>query len=77
MATFREGSKTNFRLIMYSHSSTKSENFAKIGPVDVEIICLSGIVKNKEINYKQQQNIACCACVQQPGGLIIVHQSLL
>jgi len=49
MATFREGSKTNFRLIMYSHSSTKSENFAKIGPVDVEIIGLSGIVKNKEI----------------------------
>jgi len=29
--------KTNFRLIIYSHSSAKPEKLAKIGPVDVEI----------------------------------------
>jgi len=37
--------KTNFRLIVYSRSSTKPENLAKIGSVDVEITALTGIVK--------------------------------
>jgi len=49
----RDRKKTNFRLIIYSHSSTNPENFAKIGSVDVEI-GLTKIAKNK----KNQQNIA-------------------
>jgi len=36
--------KTNFILIIYNHSS---ENMAKIGTVDFDIIGLTGIVKNK------------------------------
>jgi len=48
--------KTNLISIIYSHSSTNPDNFAKIGPVDVEIIGLTEIVKNKI--YKQQQNIS-------------------
>jgi len=46
-ATYR---KTNFRLIISSHSFTNRENLPKIekiGPVDFEIIGLTGIVKNK------------------------------
>jgi len=39
--------KTNFRLITRSHSSINQENFVKIGPVDFDIIGLTGIVKNK------------------------------
>jgi len=35
------GSKTDLRLIIYSHSSTNPENVAKIDPVDVEIIGLT------------------------------------
>ena len=33
----------------YSHSSTNSENFVKLGhdPVDIELFVLTGIVKNK------------------------------
>jgi len=38
----------NFRLIIYSHSSANPENLAKIGRVDVEIIGLKEIVKNKK-----------------------------
>jgi len=47
-------------LITYSHSSTKSENLPKIGPIDIEIIGLIEIAKNKykEINKKQRQNIS-------------------
>ena len=41
-----------------SHSSTNRENLAKIGPVDLNIIDLREIVKNKEINKKQRQNIS-------------------
>jgi len=41
-------------LIVYSHGSTHPANVAKIGPLDVVIINLKGIVK---INKKQQQNI--------------------
>jgi len=37
--------KTNFRLIICCHSSTDTENLAKIGPVDFEIIGRKGIVK--------------------------------
>jgi len=40
--------KTNFRLITYSHSSTKSENLAKIGQVALEIIGLTGTAKNNK-----------------------------
>jgi len=44
--------KTNFRLIIYSHSSTNPEKLAKTSPVDFEIAGLTGIVKNKYI-YKK------------------------
>jgi len=37
--------KANFRLIVYSHSSTNLENLANISLVDFEIICLAEIVK--------------------------------
>jgi len=40
-ATSVERSKTNFRLFIYSHSSTKPANWLKIGPVDVQIIGLT------------------------------------
>jgi len=40
--------KTNFRLIKYSYSSINSENLAKIGLIDFEVIGLAGIVKNYE-----------------------------
>jgi len=36
--------RINFRLFIYSHSSTNPVNFAKIGPVDFEIIGLTEIV---------------------------------
>jgi len=32
---------------MHSHSSTNCENLAKMGPVDVEIVGLTGIVKKE------------------------------
>jgi len=53
MATSLEGSKTNFKLIIYSHSFTNLENLAKIGRVDFEIISLIHI---GIMNKKQQQN---------------------
>jgi len=37
--------KTNFRLTIYSHSSTSPENLEKIGPIDFEINGLTRIVK--------------------------------
>jgi len=40
--------KTNFRLIIYSRSFTNPEKLVKIGPVDFEIIGLTGIVKIKK-----------------------------
>ena len=40
-------SKTNFRLIIYGHSSTNPANLAKIHLVDFEIIGVKGIVINK------------------------------
>ena len=53
----KDRKKTNFRLIIYSHSSTNPENLAKIGPVILEIIglILIGIVKNKERNRRRTQ----------------------
>ena len=39
--------KTNFRLIIYSHSSTEPANLAKIGAVDFEITGPTQIDKNK------------------------------
>jgi len=48
--------KNNFRLIIYSHSSTNPEHLVKIGPAHVEIIGLIGIVK-KAVSKKQQQNM--------------------
>jgi len=39
--------KTNFRLIVFSRSSTKSKTLAKISPVDVKMLGLTQIVKNK------------------------------
>jgi len=46
MATSLEGSKNNLKRIIYSRRSANSENMAKIGPVDFEIIGVTGIVKN-------------------------------
>jgi len=51
--TALEESKNLLPIDVYLQSSTNPENLAKIGPVDVEIIGLAEIVKNK----KQQQNI--------------------
>jgi len=49
VATFLEGSKkTDFRWLIYSHSSTNRENLEKIGRVDFEITGLTEIVKNKK-----------------------------
>ena len=64
---FKQSLAQSSRQNIYLHSSTNPENLAKIGPVDVEIIGLTGIVKNK----KQQQNIqpAGPVAVQQQGGL--------
>ena len=42
MATSPEGSKTNFRMIIYTQSSANSENLAA---VDVEIIGLTNLLK--------------------------------
>ena len=47
MAMYLQVSKTDFRLITHSISSTNCENLAKIGRVDSEIIGLTGIVRNK------------------------------
>jgi len=48
----RHGEQTNFRLIIYSHSSANPANLVKIGPLDVELISLTAVVNNK----KQQQS---------------------
>ena len=63
--------KTNFRLVIYSHSSTNPENLAKIGLVVVEIIGLTRIVKNID-KQKQRQNISppVAAASEQPGRLM-------
>jgi len=46
-ATTLEGSKkTNFSLITHSLISTNLANLAKIGPVNVELIGLTGVVTN-------------------------------
>ena len=39
----------NYRLIIYSHSSTQPENLVKLGhdPIDIQIFVLAEIVKNK------------------------------
>ena len=39
--------KINFNLFIYSHICIKPENLVKTGPVDLEIIGLTKIVKNK------------------------------
>jgi len=44
---------TDKYIFICSHSFTNPGNLAKIGPVDVEIVVLIGIVKNK----KQERNI--------------------
>jgi len=44
MARPLKDQKTNFRLIIYSHSSNDSENLALIGPADVEVI---GLARNR------------------------------
>jgi len=51
--------KTNYRSFIYSQSSINPVNLAKIGLVDVEIIGLTEIIKDKEkIIKKQRQNIS-------------------
>jgi len=50
--------KTNFRLTIYSHSSTNPEILAKIGPLPFEINGLTGIVKNK---YKIRNRSRTCS----------------
>jgi len=37
--------KTNFRSFIYSHSSTNPAHLVKIGPVDLEIIVPTKIIK--------------------------------
>jgi len=69
MATCLEGSKNYFRLIIYSHSSTKPEHLAKIGPIDFEIIGLTAIVNNKYKITNRSRTYNPRACFQQPGGL--------
>ena len=41
-----EGSRNNFESLIHSHSSSNPANFAKTGPVDVEITGLTEITKN-------------------------------
>jgi len=48
MATSLETSKNNFSLIICRRSSTNPANLTKIGPVDVEMIGLKGIVKIRD-----------------------------
>ena len=55
MATSLVGAKTNFRSFIYSHSSTNTENLAKIGQVDVEIIGLTEIADKHGTQ---------CSCIQ-------------
>jgi len=50
--------KTNFRLTIYSHSSTNPEILAKIGPLRFEIIGLTGIVNNE---YKIRNRNRTCS----------------
>ena len=67
--------KLNFRLNIYSHSSTKHENLAKIGPVDFEINGLTGIVTNKyEIRNRSRTYSA--PCVLSVDGLAVVDNGL-
>jgi len=47
------------------HSSPDAENLAKIGPVDFEIIGLTGIAKKETA----AEHTASRACFQLPGGL--------
>jgi len=42
--------KNNFRFFIYGQSPTKRANFVKIGPVNVEIIGLTEIIKNNSKN---------------------------
>ena len=49
VATSLEGSKNNFRLFIYSHSSTNLANSVKICPVDVQI---SDPAESSKIKYK-------------------------
>jgi len=45
--------KTNYRLIVYSHSSTNTANLAKIDAVDGEIIGLTEILEREtEVEHK-------------------------
>jgi len=51
--------KTNFSLVIHSHSFTKHKHLAKIGPVDVEIIRLRENVKNKDETEAEQRERNC------------------
>jgi len=51
--------KNNFTLIVCNHSCTNAENLAKIGPVDFEIIGLTGIVKNKDETVTEHNSPPC------------------
>ena len=55
--------KTNFRPFIHSHSSTNPANLVMIGPVDVQITSLTGIIK-KETAAEHKP-----AFSQKPGGL--------
>ena len=60
--------KTNLRSFIDSHSSNNHEILAKIGLVDVEIIGLIEIVKNKyETTAEQKPTFGGCTAA---GGLI-------
>jgi len=43
--SLEESKKNNFNSFVYGESSTNGANFAKIGPVDVEMVGLTEITK--------------------------------
>ena len=70
MATSLGYRKTDFRSFIYSQSSTNTENSAKTGPVDVEIVGLTEIVLKKyiKINKKQKQNMSLPLAARSSSG---------
>jgi len=54
--------KTNFRSIIYRHSSANPANLVEIDPVDVEINDLKVVVKNKKQCYDTAKHTAHRGC---------------
>jgi len=49
--------KKHIILIVYSHGSANTENLANISLVDFDMIGLTGIIKSKQMNKNQKQNV--------------------